>query len=373
MKKIIVGIIVLAVVVWGGVKLFGTKEEKTKEAIKIGVLIPITGLASAIGEDNRQGLEIAKEDLLIKYSNLKLEILYEDTAYDAKIAVNGYHKLRDVNKVGVIISGGTKISGPIRALAQVDKVLQMAIWSAAPSYSDTHDLNYRTTPMSDDNVPVLINYLVRNKLKTLAIFYTNDEFGVTYKEAFEKFALVAGIDLVIVDGYIPTGKDFRVQLAKIKSKKPQAMFVAGTAPNLGNIFKQAREIGIDARFISQGAAENKQMLDGALGAAEGLIYSYYFNPASKYAKDFADKYFARHSKVASQYAAEAYTGLMLIGEAVNYCDNKANNDCLKNYIDNFQNSPTVLGLATINKQGDLKPDDVFLKTVKNGQFVKYEE
>lgn len=363
----------MVVVIWGGVKLFGTKNETISEPIKIGVLIPITGLAAAIGEDNRQGLEIAKEDLLMKYPNLKLEILYEDTAYDQKVAVNAYHKLRDISKVKAIISGGTKISGPIRNSAQADKVLQIAIWSAAPSYSDTHDLNYRTTPMSDDNVPALVNYLVSRNLKTLAVFYPNDEFGVTYKEAFEKLAPVAGIELVIVEGYSAVDKDFRMSLTKIKSKNPQAMFAAGTAPQLGNIFKQAKEIGVNAKFLSQGAAENKQMLDGALGAAEGLIYSYYFDPVSKYAKDFADKYFVRYGKVSSQYAAEAYTSLMLIGEAVNYCDNHANSDCWKNYLDNFQNSPTVLGLATIDKHGDLKPDDVFLKTVKNGQFVKYEE
>ena len=41
MKKIIIGIIVLVVVVWGGVKLFGIKEEKTKETIKIRVIFPL--------------------------------------------------------------------------------------------------------------------------------------------------------------------------------------------------------------------------------------------------------------------------------------------------------------------------------------------
>ena len=39
-SKIIIGIIVLVVVVWGGVKLLGTKDEKTKEPIKIGAILP---------------------------------------------------------------------------------------------------------------------------------------------------------------------------------------------------------------------------------------------------------------------------------------------------------------------------------------------
>ena len=51
MKKIIIGIIVLAVVVWGGVKLFGTKNEKTKETIKIGVILPLSGNVAKYGEE----------------------------------------------------------------------------------------------------------------------------------------------------------------------------------------------------------------------------------------------------------------------------------------------------------------------------------
>ena len=35
-SKIIIGIIVLVIVVWGGVKLFGTKNEKATEPVKIG-------------------------------------------------------------------------------------------------------------------------------------------------------------------------------------------------------------------------------------------------------------------------------------------------------------------------------------------------
>ena len=376
MKKIITGVIIIILAVIGIFYFSKNSNQPTiniKEPIKIGVLIPTTGLAAAIGDDNRQGLDLAKEDLLEKYPDLKLELVYEDTAYDPKVAVTAYFKLRDVNKVGVIISGGTKISGPLRKVAQLDNILQMAIWSAAPSYSEIHDLNYRTTPLSDDNVPVLVDYLKKNGYKKLAVFYPIDEFGITYKESFEKLAPLGGIEIVDIEGYLATDKDFRGSLSKIKNKKPDALFVAGTAPQLGVLFKQIKELGIVVNLLSQGAAENKQMLDGAAGAAEGLVYSYYFDPSSQYSASFSNKYLSRYGKVPSQYVAEAYTGLTLIGEAINSCDNKLEKNCWKDYLDKFRNSPTVLGLASINERGDLKPDKVFLKEVKNGKFVKLEE
>ena len=54
--KIIIGIIVLVIVVYGGVKLFGTKSEKTSEPIKIGVILPLTGNAAKYGEEMKRGI-----------------------------------------------------------------------------------------------------------------------------------------------------------------------------------------------------------------------------------------------------------------------------------------------------------------------------
>ncbi len=373
--KIIVWIVVLALVAWGlsAINKQAPASPESGETIKIGALIPLTGIAAAIGEENRQGIELAVKDLKIKYPELNLEVYYEDTAYDPKTALSVYERVRSLHNVSAVISGGTKISGPLKEVADRDRVVQMAIWSAAREYSETHDLNYRTTPLSDDNAPVLLEYMKEKNLKKLAVFYPIDDFGVTYKEAFEKLASGSDVEIVSMEGYVPTEKDFKTSLTKIKGQTPDVFFAAGTAPQLGNIFKQARDIGIDAQFMSQGAAENKQMLDGAGVAAEGLVYSYYFDPSDENASDFANQYQALYGRVASQYVAEAYTGLMLIGEAANTCGNKVNQTCWKNYLDNLSNLPTVLGLTSVDERGDLKPAVMFLKTVKNGQFVRLEE
>ena len=59
--KIIIWVVVLAIVVWGGVKLLGTKEEKTNEPIKIGIILPLSGNAAALGESARNAAILAKE------------------------------------------------------------------------------------------------------------------------------------------------------------------------------------------------------------------------------------------------------------------------------------------------------------------------
>ena len=60
-SKIIIGLIILAVAVWGGFKLFGAKSDKTREPIKIGAALSLTGRAAYYGEQTKNGLDLAIE------------------------------------------------------------------------------------------------------------------------------------------------------------------------------------------------------------------------------------------------------------------------------------------------------------------------
>ena len=78
--KIIIGVIVLVIVVYGGVKLFGTKSEKISETIKIGAALSLTGRAAYYGEQTKNGLDLAIEKIKKENYPFKLELIYEDTA-----------------------------------------------------------------------------------------------------------------------------------------------------------------------------------------------------------------------------------------------------------------------------------------------------
>ena len=137
MKKIIWTIIILAVIA-GAVLFFGYKNSNDATEghfIKIGALLPLSGNAANYGEGSREGIEIAKDDLKSKYLNLNIQVVYEDSFYDPKRAVDGYRKLKDINDISAILTGGSQISSAVKNLSDKDNVLQMAIWSGAPSYS----------------------------------------------------------------------------------------------------------------------------------------------------------------------------------------------------------------------------------------------
>ena len=123
-SKIIIGIIVLAVVVWGGVKLFGTKEEKTKEAIKIGAIAPLSGSVAFMGEGLRDAILMAKDDL--GKTKHKYEIIFEDGQLNPKDFATAANKLINIDKVNAIIDI-TAAGNAVSPIAEQNKVIHFGI------------------------------------------------------------------------------------------------------------------------------------------------------------------------------------------------------------------------------------------------------
>lgn len=371
MKKILWMILIVILVIAGF--WFISKGEQTAGQIKIGAILPLTGSAANYGEDSRAGIMMAQELLAKKYPDLKLDVVYQDSLYSPKGGVDAYQKLAQTDKISATIIGASFVAIPIKPLAEKDGVLQMAIWSAAPSYTDTHNLNFRTTLTADDTIPPILAYMNANKLQKLAILNSENEFGASHKDSFVKMSPGAGVEVVFSEGFGNEAKDFRTTLLKIKSAAADSIFFIGTYGQLVEALKQSKELGIEAQFISQGAAEEDGLIKGAGSAAEGLVYAYPFDNLSAGAKEFSETYKNKYGKMPNQYSAEAFVGLQVIGEAINLCRNKVDTVCWKEKLDSMKNFQTILGSGSFNDLGDLKMGKVFMKTVKNGQFVKLED
>ena len=370
MKKIILAIIIVAIS--SGIYLI-SKIKTNSDIIKIGALIPLSGIASNYGEGSREGIEIAKEELATKYPNININVVYEDSFYSPKGGVDGYKKLKNIDNISAILTGASQVSIAVKELTDKDNVLQMAIWSGAPSYSDTHNLNFRITMLADDHVPPLLKYMSEKKYNKLAIMYAQNEFGVAFKNSFEKFATASGVNIIDSEGFASEDIDFKTQLIKIRGAKVDSIFFVGLVKQFANVLKQARDLGIQAQIFSAWSVEDQQLLDNAKDVAENIIYTYPFDYDTSYSKDFTSKYRQKYNKVPNGYIAESYVGTMLIGEAINACQNKIDISCWKDYLDKIKNFPTIMGLATMDSRGDLKAGKIFLKTLKTGKFVKLEE
>lgn len=83
----------------------------TDKPLKIGAILPLTGPASVWGENIRNGMELARSDLLS--NNVSIEIIYEDSRANPTLGLSAFRKLQGIDNVSIIFSAFSSVSVPL--------------------------------------------------------------------------------------------------------------------------------------------------------------------------------------------------------------------------------------------------------------------
>ena len=136
--------------------------------------------------------------------------------------------------------------------------------------------------------------------------------------------------------------------------------------------KQIRELGFKQLITTTPVPESTEFLDASGIYSEGVVYtSPAFDINDPNVQDYRMSYKTAYGKESDFVSANAYDAMRIIADAVKNCRGD-NSECIKGYLYQVKDYPGVGGTTSFDQNGDvIKP--VILKTVKNGQFVKYEE
>ncbi|MGB9620757.1 MAG: ABC transporter substrate-binding protein, partial [Armatimonadota bacterium] len=97
----------LALIALLGVPLMHTGCRKPQEAVLIGVALPLSGTMAEYGQNAREGLILASEELLRRPEMKKFQLIYQDTKDAPQDTVDAVRRLIDVYGVRFIIGGLT--------------------------------------------------------------------------------------------------------------------------------------------------------------------------------------------------------------------------------------------------------------------------
>lgn len=171
-------------------------------------------------------------------------------------------------------------------------------------------------PTSTTYDSTLAQYLIKDKgYKKIAMITNNGSFGTGEHDAFLKAAKGLGVSPSTDQVVTTDQKDFSAALTKIRSRKPQVVFIGSEEVEAGLIVKQARDLGITAPFAGAAPQGTPVFIDTAGKAAvEGTIVSspYLSNDASEASKKFAAAYKAAYGKDAELHGAKAYDGANIL-------------------------------------------------------------
>ncbi|AZB40995.1 ABC transporter substrate-binding protein [Bacillus sp. FJAT-42376] len=307
-----------------GAQTGGTASDK----IKIGANLELSGGVASYGQSVSEGLELALEEINKEgIDGKKLELVKVDNKSEAAEATSGALKLVSQDKVAAVVGAATSTN----TLAQVEILAKNKVPLITPTGTNpaitnkddkVNEFAFRTCFIDPFQGTVAANFASGElKAKTAAVYIDSASdyskgLAAAFKEAFTK----AGGKVVIEEAYIAKDTDFRATLTRIKSAKPDFVFLPGYYEEVGLIIKQGRELGIDVPFMGGDGWDSPKLAEIAGGDAlnNTFITNHYSSgdpdeKIQKFVKAFKGKY---KDKSPDAFAALGYDTAYYLADAI---------------------------------------------------------
>ena len=198
--------------------------------LKVGSILPLTGVLSFPALQTRRGGELAAK--MMKEQGINLEVTYVDTESKPENGrVAAERLIRDGNTllIGAWDSGATISAAQAAEAAKVPLVVNVA---SAPQITEQGFTmvfrNFVTAGQLVTSAVQRIKELPRSATfapKTAVVTHTNDTFGQAMFGGVKALWEKLGVDIKIIDviSYDPRARDLSVEVAKAKASNPDLL------------------------------------------------------------------------------------------------------------------------------------------------------
>jgi branched-chain amino acid transport system substrate-binding protein len=312
LSRLFVAVAVLVVSVWG-------TQAQTQDKLKIGVIATLSGPPAVLGQQLRNGFELAVKQLGGKLGGREVEVLVQDDGLKPDVAVSKVKALVDRDKVDFVV--GPIFSNILQAImkpATEGGAILISPNAGTSNFAGKDcNPNFFVTSYQNDQVhEVLGKYAQDSGIKKAFIMAPNYQAGKDALAGFKRYFKRAILDEV----YVPLNQlDYSAELSKIAAAKPDAIFVFLPGGMGVNFVKQFRQAGLadKVKFLSAFTVDESTLpaqKDAALGFFGGANWAPNLdNPQNK---AFVAAYEKEYGAVPATYAFQAYDAALLIDSAL---------------------------------------------------------
>jgi branched-chain amino acid transport system substrate-binding protein len=310
-----------------------TSAAYAQQNVKVGVIATLSGPPAVLGQQLRNGFELAVKTLGGKLGGRDTEILVADDELKPDVAVTKAKAMVDRDKVDFIV-------GPIfsNILGAIEKpVTEANVFLISPNAGSSSfagkdcSPNFFVTSYQNDQIhEVLGQYAQESGIKKVIIIVPNYQAGKDAAAGFKhKFQ-----GEVLDEIYVPLGQlDYSAELSRIAAAGSDAIFAFIPGGMGVNFVKQFHQAGLADKvtFLSAFTVDESTLpaqQDAALGLLAGSNWAPNLdNPQNK---AFVEAYVKEYNAIPATYAFQAYDAAMLIDSAVKAVKgNLADKDALR--------------------------------------------
>jgi branched-chain amino acid transport system substrate-binding protein len=344
-----------------------------KPTLKLGAVFSMSGATASFGQESMDGVRLAIEEIN-KKGDVKIDLVLADDKSESVDAANAIRKLINVDRVNVVVgSVPSSITMAMAPIAQAAKVPLLSPSSTNVKVTDAGDYISRICFIDDFQGSGMAKFATEVlKAKTAAIVTDSRQdyskgLGQSFKDSFEKMGGKINVEV----SYQSKDQDFSSQLTKIRTRKPDVIFVPGYYGEVANMIRQATQMGIKTKFIGGDGWSAPELFTLAGPAIAGNYFADHFSPddTDPQVKGFVTKYQGKYKRVPSAMAALGYDSVYVVAEAFKKASGKTDGESLKNAINSTQNYVGVTGSITLDaKRNAHKPLVVLETTPTTGIF-----
>src|ERR1700704_4653894 len=290
-----------------------------QEKIKVGVIVTLSGPAAVLGQQARDGFALAIKDLGGKMSGRDVEVVVVDDELKPDAAVTKVKGLLERDKVDFVV--GPIFSNILQAIHKpvTDTKTFLISPNAGPSSYAGKNCSpfFYVTSYQNDQVHQVLGKVAQDRgYKRVYVLVPNYQAGKDSAAGFK-------IDYkgeIVEESYLPLNTtDFQVELTKIASAKPDALFTFMPGGLGVGLVKQYRQAGLADRVpVLSAFTVDESTLPAQQDAAVGMFGGANWAPNldNPQSKKFVASYEAAYNGVPGTYAMQAYDTAMLIDSAV---------------------------------------------------------
>ena len=350
-----------------------TRAEEPQEIV-IGVVWPFSTNNNLFNE----GIDLAVKSINADggINGKKLKLLKEQDDSEVVKGVSIAESFAENKSVQAVIGHrNSYVSIPASAIYERAGLTMLSPASTNPELTQNGFRNiFRNIPGDDKIAGRLAEYLGRQGLRRMVVYYTDDVYGIGLANFFEDQAKQNGIMVVDRFNNYSNVEELKRLHNRWKAFGYDGIFIATAMPGAAIFIRDAGQAGITGPFAGGNALDSLELLSIGGETAEGTIVGTTFdrNSDSPETKNFIKSFRQEYHLEPTTYAALGYDAVMMLAAAMEKTDIGDRASVAKGLRD-LGRWHGVCGVHEFSATGDDLGDLVVLKKLQVGIFVSLEE
>jgi branched-chain amino acid transport system substrate-binding protein len=357
--------------------MFGLLASGCSKDVKVGAVISETGSLSTYGEEVRNGIDLALEEINAAggVGGGTIAVVYRDDATNEDRGRQVTEELISQESVRIIIGAiSSPVTLAIAPICEQKRVVLLSPSSSAPKISEAGDYIYRNYPSDIVEGTSMAKFAKDLGLERVVIFALDNEFGEGLAHVFTQ-QYESRFRQVVATYRFEDGDtaSFSEMVEEAKALEPDGIYIVAYVHDTAELL-----VALDAaevKTVTMATASVTQELVRAAGpSAENLVYpqgEFDVDSREPAVASFVEAYRAKYGADPDIYAAHGYDALKLIAEAIRIGESQ-HPDNVRMGLRGIKGYEGAAGRTVFDENGDVvRYPSIFI--IRDGRPVAYDQ